>query len=182
MPDTQHREDDGRPLRMSSNANAELRSAATALSSAIGETIVVLECLAAELAIAEQVLEHSGGAQEHRPPSAGDAVAAGMPGAPTRVSASRRRLAVPGWLSRGPRACSVCGRDAVPSSKRELSQAGWAITGHQAICARCSSTGWRLADQGGVPFRTRVSSTVPPTPGRAAGTGPTAQTPSSHTR
>jgi hypothetical protein len=155
MPDTQHRENDGRPLGMVSNANAEARSDTTALRCAIEESIAALESLSAQLATAEHALEHTGGGQEHRPPASGDAVAAGMPGARRRVSASRWRRAVPGWLARRPRACAVCRREAALRSKRELSQAGWTITGQQAICAQCGSTGWRLAERGGLPFRTR---------------------------
>jgi hypothetical protein len=177
MPDTQQRESDGRPLGMDS-AEADLRREASALRCAIGDAIVALERVSAHLAIAEREAEHASGLEGRRPPSSAAAVAAGGPGAPGRASAPRRRR-VRGWLSRTPRACAVCRCEAASRSKRELAHAGWTITGRQAICARCGSTGWRLAEQGGLPFRTRSGGAAP---GREADPSSAAHVPSSHSR
>jgi hypothetical protein len=68
----------------------------------------------------------------------------------------RRRGPVTRLLSRAGSACAVCQCDAPRGSKRELSRAGWAITGHSVVCPGCRAMGWRLGDAGGLPFRQRT--------------------------
>jgi hypothetical protein len=70
--------------------------------------------------------------------------------------AAPKRRPIARLLGRAARACAVCRRAAPRKSKRELSKAGWKVSGHADVCPDCRAMGWRVGDAGGLPFRQRT--------------------------
>jgi hypothetical protein len=135
----------------------------------------VLECLSAHEAATEELSQRVSalerrlatttlkGATPPREPrlpvteshANGAAPAADLPDA---VAAARPRRGLARLLSRGAPACAVCRREPPRRSRRELAKAGWAIVGRSSVCPGCGAVGWRLGDEGGLPFRQRATS------------------------
>jgi hypothetical protein len=74
------------------------------------------------------------------------------------TAAARPRRGLTRLVSRAVRTCAVCRRGAPHRSRRELAKAGWAIVGRSSVCPECAAVGWRLGDEGGLPFRHRAMS------------------------
>jgi hypothetical protein len=90
-----------------------------------------------------------------RPPDPAPPPAPSQERAPSPVApARRRRRRFPG--RRPVRSCAVCKRASSPDRKRELLSAGWIIAGRLAVCPSCRDAGWRVGEDGGLPFRPRT--------------------------
>lgn len=99
---------------------------------------------------------HNGAGRETRPPDpvppppAPSLDGASAPVAPARPRPrrfpGRRRV----W------SCAVCKRTSPPNHKQEHLSAGWIIAGHLAVCPPCREAGWRVGENGGLPFRPRT--------------------------
>jgi hypothetical protein len=157
-------EDDGRDLGSAASSDAELERLMRELRD--DERVVVelvLDCLRAQQAMTRQVLEWL---YRHHASEASPAESERGNGLPI-VAVARTEEPSPapppsgkGLISRWRRrvrACAVCKREASRASTRDLSSAGWAIAGQTGICPECRSTGWRVSDRGGLPFRPRSS-------------------------
>jgi hypothetical protein len=180
MTDTQHRANDDRPAVPAAHDGGGRDPGPTLGSTAIAEhelerlmgelgddervvVELVLECLRAQQAMTSQMLawlRRRNGTSEPVQATAPEVPDTREPSPSTvpRTSESGGGL-ISRWRHRA-RSCAVCSRDAKRTSSRELSNDGWAISGQTGICPDCRSTGWRVSDRGGLPFRRRGSSAL----------------------